>query len=136
MVSTPALHVGAMIAGNAPCWWHWQGHRVRLVDGATVTLADTEANQEAYPQPSSQKSGLGFPQCRVVGLFCLGSGALLDAATAPCEGKGSDEQTLLRGMLDRLAHSDVLLGDSFFPTYFLLCELQHRLSHWRAPRGP
>lgn len=27
---------------------------------------------------------------------------MLDAATGPCEGKGSDEQTLLRGMLDTL----------------------------------
>ena len=126
MVWTLALQVGAMIAGEAPPWWHWQGRRVRLVDGATVTLADTEENQEAYPQPSSQKPGLGFPQCRVVGLFCLGSGALLNAATAPCEGKGSDEQTLLRSMLDTLEPSDILLGDSFYPTYFLLWELQRR----------
>jgi hypothetical protein len=94
MVSTLALQVGAIIAGKAPSWWHWQGRRVCLVDGTTVTLADTEKNQEAYPQPSSQKPGLGFAQCRVVGLFCLGSSALLNAATAPCEGKGSDEQTL------------------------------------------
>jgi len=126
MVSTLALNVGTMIAGDAPSWWHWQGRRVRLVDGATVTLADTEENQEAYPQPSSQKPGLGFPQCRVVGLLCLGSGALLNAATAPCEGKGSDEQTLLRSMLDTLEPGDILLGDSFYPTYFLLCELKRR----------
>ena len=33
------------------------------------------------------------------------------------------EQTLLREMLDHLAHGDILLGDSFYPTYFLLCEL-------------
>jgi hypothetical protein len=62
----------------------------------------------------------------LVGLFCLASGALLDAATAPCEGKGSDEQTLLRGMLDRLAPDDILLGDAFYPTFFLLCELFRR----------
>ena len=47
--------------------------------GATVTLADTEENQATYPQPSSQKPGLGFPICRVVGLFCLGSGEKLGA---------------------------------------------------------
>ena len=90
-------------------------------------LADTQENQAAYPQPSGQKPGLGFPICRVVGLFCLASGALLNAATAPCEGKGSsDEQTLLRGMLDTLGQGDILLGDAFYPTYFLLCELMHR----------
>ena len=83
-----------------------------LADFVSVILADTEDNQAAYPQPRSQKPGLGFPICRVVGLFCLASGALLDAATAPCEGKGSDEQTLLRGLLDRLAPDDILLGDN------------------------
>ena len=59
-------------------------------------------------------------------LICLGSGALLDAATGPCEGKGSDEQTLLRGMFDTLKAGDILLGDAFYPTYVLLCELVRR----------
>ena len=59
----------------------------------------------------------------MVALLCLASGALLNAATVPCEGKGSDEQTLLRGMLDTLEAGDILLGDAFYPTYFLLCEL-------------
>ena len=126
MVSTLACQVGGMIAETPPFWWPWQGRRVRLVDGATIVLADTEENQAAYPQPSSQKPGLGFPICRVVGLFCLASGALLNAATAPCEGKGSDEQTLFRGMLDTLESGDILLGDAFYPTYFLLCELMCR----------
>ena len=66
----------------------------------------------------------------MVALICLGSGALLDAATGPCEGqcglRGSDEQTLLRGMLNALEADDILLGDAFYPTYFLLCELAQR----------
>ena len=84
--------------------------RVRLVDGATVTMADSEKNQAAYPQPKSQRKGLGFPMMRVVALMCLASGALLAAATGACAGKGGDEQTLLRGMLDRLDDGDILLG--------------------------
>ena len=56
-------------------------------------------------------------------LICLGSGALLDAATAPCEGKGSDEQALLREMLAAVQAGDVLLGDAYHATYFLLAEL-------------
>ena len=126
MISTLTCQAGGIIAEALPSWWHWQSRRVCLVDGATVMLADTQENQAAYPQPSGQKPGLGFPICRVVGLFCLASGALLNAATAPCEGKGSDEQTLLRGMLDTLEQGDILLGDAFYPTYFLLCELMHR----------
>jgi hypothetical protein len=91
-----------------------------------MTLADTEANQAKYPQPASQRQGLGFPRLRAVALLCLSSGAVLAAATGPCKGKGGDEQTLLRGLLDHLAPDDVVLGDAFFPTYFLLCELQRR----------
>ena len=102
MVSTLTRHAGEVIAEGSASWWHWRGRPVRLVDGATVTLPDTEENQARYPQSSSQKPGLGFPQCRMVALLCLGSGALLDAATGPCEGKGSDEQSLLRSMLETL----------------------------------
>lgn len=126
MVSTLALRTAEILAEGVADWWLWRGRRVRLADGATVTLADTKENQLEYPQPASQREGLGFPLMRMVALMCLASGALLDAATGPCEGKGSDEQTLLRGLLDRLAHGDILLADSFFPTYFLLCELQRR----------
>ena len=123
MVSTLAREAGGIVAKGAPPWWHWRSRPVRLVDGATVTLPDTEENQAAYPQSSSQKPGLGFPICRVVALLCLGSGALLDAAMGPCEGKGSDEQSLLRDMLDTLQSGDILLGDAFYATYFLLWEL-------------
>ena len=123
MVSTLAREAGGLLAQGAASCWHWQSRRVRLVDGATVTLADTEANQAAYPQPSSQKPGLGFPICRVVALMCLGSGALLDTAMGPCVGKGSDEQSLLRKLLDTLAVDDILLGDAFYATYFLLAAL-------------
>lgn len=126
MVSTLVLQTGEIVAEGAANWWHWRGRQVRLVDGATVTLPDTEENQVAYPQPNSQKKGLGFPICRLVALLCLGSGALLSAETGPCKGKGSDEQSLLRSMLDILKDDDILLGDAFYATYFLLCELVHR----------
>ena len=124
MISTLARETGGIVAQGAAAGWHWRGRRVRLVDGATVSLADTQENQAAYPQPSGQKAGLGFPICRVVGLLCLGSGALIDAALGPCEGKGSDEQSLLREMLDSLQEGDIVLGDAFYATYFLLCELR------------
>ena len=126
MISTLTRHSARMMAERTPNTWHWRGRPVRLVDGATVTLPDTADNQEAYPQPGSQQPGLGFPLCRMVGITCLGSGAVLDAAMGPCQGKGSDEQSLLRSMLDTLESGDILLGDAFYATYFLLCALQER----------
>lgn len=126
MVSTLVNDVGRWLTANAPAAWHWRGRPVRLVDGATVIMPDTDANQADFPQPRSQMPGLGFPQCRIVGLICLGSGAVLNAAISPCRGKGSDEQSLLRRQLNTLVRGDVLLGDAFFATYFLLCALVER----------
>ena len=126
MISTLTCHTGRTITERTPNRWHWRGRPVRLVDGATVTLPDTPDNQEVYPQPSSQQAGLGFPLCRLVGIICLASGAVLNSAMGPCQGKGSDEQSLLRSMLDTLESGDILLGDAFYATYFLLCALQER----------
>ncbi len=126
MVSTLTRYTGGLITQHSPNAWHWRGRAVKLVDGAIVTLPDTPDNQRCYPQPSSQQPGQGFPQCRLVGIICLASGALLNLATGPCQGKGSDEQSLLRSLLGTLEMGDILLGDAFYATYFLLCALRQR----------
>lgn len=126
MVSSLVCFTGQTMTSSVPLAGTWRGRPVRLVDGTTVSMADTPENQAAFPQPASQKPGLGFPIIRLLGLFCLSSGAVLDAATSAFHGKGSDEQTLLRRLLDRLEPASVLIGDAFFPTYFLLAELKRR----------
>lgn len=126
MVTTLARYVGQSMSAQASPSWRWRGRAVRLVDGTTLRMPDTPTNQRAYPQPRSQQPGLGSPLCRVVGLVCLGSGALLDAAIGRCQGKGGDEQSLLRSILDTLEPGDVLLGDALYATYFLLCALRER----------
>ncbi len=126
MISTLTRYTGQMMAKHTPATWHWRGRPARLVDGTTVTLPDTMENQACYPQPCSQQPGLGFPLCRVVSLICLASGAVLNTAMGPCQGKGSDEQSLLRSMLDTLQAGDILLGDAFYATYFLLSELPEK----------
>ena len=126
MVSALARSTGRRVVDHAARAWHWRNRPVRLVDGTTVTMPDTPANQAAYPQSRNQKPGLGFPLCRIVGIVCLGSGALLNAAISPYQGKGNDEQSLLRTILDTLAGGDVLVGDAFYATYFLLCALRVR----------
>lgn len=54
--------------------WHWRGRLVRLVDGTTVPMPNTPANQTAYPQPRSQQPELGFPLCRMVGILAWEAG--------------------------------------------------------------
>jgi hypothetical protein len=126
MLSGLTQHTGQAMTAQAPSAWHWHGRPVRLVDGTTVAMPDTAANQALYPQPRSQGPGLGFPLARLVGLICLGSGAVLDCALGGYRGKGNDEQALLRSLLDTLKPGDVLLGDAYFATYFLLGALRER----------
>ena len=126
MVASLVRSTGNLISDSSARAGLWMGRPVRLVDGTTVAMPDTSENQAAYPQSRGQKPGLGFPICRLVGIVCLSSGAVLNAALGRLCGKGGDEQTLLRSMLDTLNLGDVLLGDAYFATYFLLCELQRR----------
>jgi hypothetical protein len=126
MVSELVCQTGELINSQVPEQWSWQGRRVHLIDGTTVTLPDTEKNQAAYPQQSSQKAGLGFPICRLVGVICLSSGAVLNAAIGQFKGKGTGEQSLLRNIIDTFKSGDLVLGDAFYGTYFLLASLRER----------
>lgn len=126
MISELVRCTGQWVDDHTPTNWHWQGRPVRLIDGTTVTMPDTPANQSAYPQQSNQKPGLGYPICRMVGIVCLASGSVMNAAMGPYKGKGADEQTLLRGMLDTFKTGDIVVGDAYYSAYFLLAELMNR----------
>ncbi len=52
---------GQSIHDKADTQWLFVGRPVKLLDGSTVIMPDTEANQAEYPQSRSQKPGLGFP---------------------------------------------------------------------------
>ena len=126
MVSTLVRFTGEQMNNQAPDEWRWHGKRVYLIDGTTITLPDTAANQAVYPQQGGQKPGLGFPISRLVGVLCLSSGAVLNAALGKFSGKGASEQDLLRTLLDTFKVGDLVIGDAFFGTYFLLASLYER----------
>ena len=50
MVSSLTRYLGHRIDRSAPEDWCWQGRPVRIVDGTTVTMPDTPANQAQFPQ--------------------------------------------------------------------------------------
>ena len=76
--------------------WKWRGRAVKLLDGTTISMPDTAANQAVYPQSGEQQPGLGFPIAMLVALISLSTGAVLRWATGPCRGKGTGEQALFR----------------------------------------
>lgn len=104
--------------------WLWNKRRVVLVDGLTTRGRDTPANQAEYPQPSSQKPGLGFPQVRHLAAFSLATGVVLDVQIGPVEGKRNGEISLLRKMMPKFRQGDVLLVDANFDSYVDMVNLQ------------
>jgi len=111
---------------RSPAEWRWKGRRVKIADGTTVSMPDTPANQADYPQPASQQPGLGFPLARLVVIFCLGCGTVLDAALGRYQGKQTGENALLRGLADALEEGDVLLVDRYFGGWFDLAGWRQR----------
>jgi len=106
--------------------WLWQGRPVRVVDGSTITMPDTEANQAAYPQQKTQKPGCGFPIARILVVFSLSVGTVLDAAIGKYEGKQTGENSLFRTLHDTLVEGDVALADRYFSGWFDIALLLDR----------
>ena len=103
---------GRDVMMQAPARWSWHGRDVKVID--------------AYPQPSTQKPGVGFPILRLVVLFSLAVGSVLDAAFAPYKGKQTGETALFRSLHDNLDADDVLLADRYFCSFFEIALLRQR----------
>ena len=101
----------------------WCGRRVFIADGSTIIMPDNEELQRAFPQPTDQKPGCGFPMARMTALFCWASGALLELAV---DNIRVHELTLLRRMFNVLKPGDVLLGDRLFCSYVDIALLRER----------
>ena len=104
----------------------WRGRHVRMVDGTTVSMPDTPEHQEAYPQNSQQKEGLGFPIARVAVLASLATAMVTDMAMGPYAGKETGESALLRSLLGRFNPGDVLLADRYYCSYFMIALRKER----------
>lgn len=126
LVQRLTYHVADAAEAVAPEAWLWKRKHVFLVDGTTVSAPDTPELQAQYPQPSTQKRGLGFPLIRLVVLMSLATALLHGMAMGPYAGKETGETALFRQLLDRLKPGDVLLADRYFCSYFMIALLQER----------
>jgi Transposase DDE domain len=117
------LQVGAALEQQAPDPWRWHARRVLLADGCELSMPDTEANQQAYPQLRNQKRGLGFPRLRLVVLLAFATAALLGGAMGPCKGKGTGETELFRTLLEQVEAGDIVVADRYYCTWWLVALL-------------
>jgi len=99
----------------------WRGRPVKVVDGSGLSMPDTPANQALYPQSAHAKPGCSFPVMRVVVVFSLGTGLLIDLARGTLR---TSERALFRQLWERLEKGDVVLADrgfaGFAEFYYLL----------------
>ena len=98
----------------------WHGLRPKVIDGTTISLPDTPKNQREYPQSRSQKPGCGFPLLKIVGIFSLSSGVLLDYAKG---NKHRHELALLYKLLDHFKAPDLVIADRGFCNFVLIALL-------------
>jgi hypothetical protein len=126
LIQRLAVTVGEGLEQSSCKHWKWRGRAVKLLDGTTVSMPDTPANQAVYPQSGEQQAGLGFPLAMLVALISLSTGAVLRWATGPCRGKGTGEQALFRTLMAHLSVGDIILVDRYHCTYFTVAMLAEK----------
>lgn len=90
------------------------GRNVKVVDGTSVQLPDSESNQKAYPQPDAQEPGCGQPHMKLCVLMGLGTGAIIDCVIGQYK---VHERTMFRRLWRSLVKGDIVLGDRGFGSY-------------------
>jgi hypothetical protein len=101
----PALHGDTLLSGIP-------GQRaLKVLDGTCFNLPDTAAHRELCPQSQDQKPGCGFPLVRMVGVFCLKTGSLLEESSAP---DATSENELFHDLWPTFCPGDILVADRNF----------------------
>jgi hypothetical protein len=125
------LDLGNRVEDEAPDAWRWKQRpgRVLLVDGFEADMPDTPENQKAYPQPKTQKPGLGFPMIRVVVLLTFATATQVGMTFGPYAGKETGETALLRQLIDCLRPDDIVVADRYYCSYFMIALLLRQGVH-------
>lgn len=101
----------------------WLGHRVWIADGTTVSMPDEPELQAAFPQPSAQKRGCGFPIARLETLFCWATGGIVDMVIGSLH---TAELPLFRKLWHHFKPGDVILCDRAYCAYVDMARLLQR----------
>ncbi len=125
-VADVARQTGRALDDAVEPQWLWKRRRVHVYDGSSASMPDTPANQRDYPQPGTQKPGLGFPLARIAAVFSLACGAVLDLALCRYAGKGQSELGMLRTLLDLFRPGDVVLADRLLCAWTEMVLLKER----------
>jgi hypothetical protein len=92
----------------------WFGRRIFLIDATTVSMPDEQVLQDEFPQPGRQRKGCGFPVAKVVALFHLSSGMLVDFVTGPFR---THDLSYVKVLHRYLTAGDILVADRAYCAY-------------------
>jgi hypothetical protein len=87
---------------------------------ATAHMPDKPENQAVFPQPSSQKPGLGFSMARIVALTSLAAGSIINYNLGPYLGKQTGETFLFSQLINGLSLGDLLMADRYYCTFAIM----------------
>lgn len=93
--------------------WYRQWRKVSI-DGMTLDVGDTPANEEHFGRPGASRGSSAFPQIRCVALAECGTHVLFDVAEGPCT---SSEAELADQLIPRLVPEMLCLADRNFWSY-------------------
>jgi len=100
--------------------WYRQWHVVSL-DGSTLDVADTQANEAAFGRPKARRGRSAFPQLRFVSLVENGTHVLFGSRMGPYH---TDERALAREAIGSLRKGMLCLADRHFFGYDLWAKAQ------------
>lgn len=93
----------------------FQGRRVFLIDGTTLTLAPEKELQKEFPPASNQHGAAVWPEALLVVAHELSSGTALRPAIGAMYGERAVSETaLVRELLDKLPPDGIAMADSGF----------------------
>lgn len=119
-------HTAGQIQKMGTVAHRWLGRKVHIFDGSSASMPDTAELQKAFPQPSAQKPGCGFPVAQFVAMFCWSTGAVLDVVVDTLR---PHELTLFRKMWHHFQAGDVVLADRAYGAYVDMARLLQRGVH-------
>ena len=94
----------------------WRGLSLYGVDGSHLRVNDSDQNNNHFGRPSG-RSGVGYPQMRMVGLMNLTSRIITGAAVGPYN---QSEVTLAKGLWDGVPDGSLTIIDRGFLAFALL----------------
>lgn len=99
------------------------GYRLMALDGTTLDLPDTPANEAAFGRPGSSRGRSAWPQAQVIALSECGTHALCDAGVWRCD---ASERHAVQRLLRSLTAEMLVLWDRGLHSFALIVQTRAR----------